>query len=123
MPHPLTLSVLLLSLLATSPPLGAEEQTYRLVIRFTSIGEGTDGAAMEEVFRIVAQHERALGVPLRHHRASWGREGEFDACYPLERLSETDRQALITELRTTVRSERVDIEEDFPCSWTGAEER
>lgn len=116
MSRPFAASALLLALLPAFPALCAEAPTYPLVVRFASIGAGTDGAAEGEVLRIIARHGRALGVPLRHHRTPWGREGEFDACYPLEGLSEADRQALVAELRATVRSERVSVEEDFPCS-------
>lgn len=60
----------------------------RLMVSFTSIGEGVDGAAGEKLMQLIKQHEDAYGKPLRYDRFQRGREGEYVMCFKM--LKESD---------------------------------
>lgn len=62
---------------------------YRLVIAFTSRGEGVDGVAGDKLLQLIREHESTFGKPLRYDRFQRGREGEYTLCFKM--LSETEK--------------------------------
>jgi hypothetical protein len=90
--------------------------TCRLIISFTSIGTGTDGAAIEAVENYITEYNKANNVSLAVEKYPWGREGEKDYCLLLTELSSDKQAAFIQGIREQVKkSTRVFIKENEVC--------
>lgn len=91
---------------------------YRLIISFTSIGTGTDGAAIEAVENYIIEYNKANKVSLAVEKYPWGREGEKDYCLPLTEISSDKQVAFIQGIREQVKkSTRVFIKENEVCKY------
>jgi hypothetical protein len=88
------------------------EKTYHMVIRFISIGGGTDGEAEAKLNDIIKEYPRTS--ILRRH---WGKEGEENVCLDLAELEESARADLIGKIDGALSgNERVQIARDQACS-------
>ena len=66
-----------------NPRVDLPDSMYRVIVSFISIGEGTDGKAMEQLNQIIDQHQKDFGMPVAKEEIRWGREGEIDVCFKL----------------------------------------
>lgn len=66
-----------------NPRIDLPDSVYRVIVSFISIGEGTDGKAMEQLNQIIDQHQKDFGMPVAKEEIRWGREGEVDVCFKL----------------------------------------
>lgn len=101
------------------PPVAGK--TYDLVVKFRSVGQGTDRDARSRLDAIFD------GIPdLGRAHGRWGREGEVDECADLDRLAPGDRTALLAKVRAAMQSgKNVDVLEHHACEhdFSVAEER
>lgn len=85
------------------------EASYRLMVSFTSIGEGVDGAAGEKLMEIITQHETTYGMPLRYDRFQRGREGEYVMCFQLLNENEKARNNFIDKVKEALGKNKLVI--------------
>jgi hypothetical protein len=55
-------------------------EIYRLVLSFYSIGEGTDGAAIDNFNHFISNFQNSQPNIISVEETPWGREGEIDYC-------------------------------------------
>lgn len=67
------------------------EEIYAFTASFYSIGEGTDGPAINNFREYIAAFNSSEKVNLSYESNAWGREGEIDFCFLLEELSAKQR--------------------------------
>jgi hypothetical protein len=77
----------------------SQDEKYRLVISFISIGEGTDPTAREKLNEILASWSQKAGKEIVMESHPWGREGEVDFCFHLNELSGQDQALMVREIR------------------------
>ncbi|MFW5877270.1 MAG: hypothetical protein ACOCXM_11080 [Myxococcota bacterium] len=87
---------------APRPLQRAAPDRHPLVVQFTSVGAGTDRDALRRLEALIREHEAAWGTKIAHRKRRWGREGESDHCFPLDTLSEAQKQELIRRIRAEV---------------------
>ena len=76
---------------------------------------GPDRVAVAQVSAIVAKYEMQMSKPIASKRIPWGWEGEFVVCFPLPELSVAVQAAFVDDVKTTIRSHMVKIEENVIC--------
>lgn len=83
---------------AEAPPKVEEpiKIVYALNVSFYSIGEGTDGAAINSFKQYLETFNKSEQVSLAYEMNAWGREGEVDYCFMLEELSGKQRDKFIS---------------------------
>jgi len=106
---------LLLALLAATG-YTAEEETYRVVIKFGSVCCGIDMDLKDRISRLLSERGERTGKPLDRHMVSWGEEGEFNLCLKLDELSVSEQKELTERLQLMIgKSELVKLEENIIC--------
>lgn len=73
--------------------------TYRLIVSFISIGEGTDPEAKNIMDGIVNKWSAEAGNSINADPIPWGREGEVDYCFNLNELSAKDQARMARDMR------------------------
>lgn len=97
-------------------PAPSRHTTHRVVVSFTSIGTGIDGAARDQLLEILDRWRIAKGHELETERRRWGKEGETDVCVTLDELSDAERGKFLGEVRAVAgKSDRVQITESATC--------
>ncbi len=91
----------------------------RLIVRFGSICCGTDENAVTQIAEIISKYERQITKPIVSQKVHWGFEGEFTLCFTLTELSAPMQDAFVSDVRTTVTSSRVKIEENIGSGCSG----
>ena len=90
--------------------------TWRLVVSFISIGEGTDQQARSKLDSYVEQFGHMIGAEIINTRIPWGREGESDNCFKLENLNPGFQEKFIAGLRELFQENTlVQIAENQPA--------
>lgn len=101
--------------LSTSAPIIIEEDadanatSFRLMVSFTSIGEGVDAAAGDKLIEIIKQHELEFGMPLRYDRFQRGREGEYVMCFKLLNGDEKSKNNFIDKVKEALGKNKLVI--------------
>lgn len=67
------------------------DEIYAFTASFYSIGEGTDGPAINNFREYITSFNNSEKVNLAYESNAWGREGEIDFCFMLEELSAKQR--------------------------------
>jgi hypothetical protein len=70
-----------------------------LIVSFISVGTGTDYKAKEKLEAYVKEFENDHHVKLEVSIKHWGREGETDYIYSLQKLSRKDCKVFIEEIK------------------------
>lgn len=100
-------------------PQSGQNTTYRLIISFISIGEGTDPDAKQILFAALSDWQRdkmTEGNKINFDIVSWGREGEVDYCFSLKELNENEQKLLINDLKERLKGhELIQFTENEPC--------
>lgn len=87
--------------------------TYRFIVSFYSIGTGTNGAAIQQLDEFVKKYEAKNKVAVPYVPVRWGREGEVDYCFKLDKLNVQQQAAFITETKTLLKgAEHVNYKEN-----------
>jgi hypothetical protein len=108
-----------LSIAQQSYPQTATAQS-RLIISFSSPGNGIDYKAKKEIDERISSYEKEKGVPLAKEEIHWGREGELDYCFKLVELSKEDQEEFVSRIKSSVKkSKRTGIVENAPCRSKG----
>lgn len=84
------------SKLETAEKLELVQDAYALTLSFYSIGEGSDGAAINSFKQYLETFNKSEQVSLAYEMNAWGREGEVDYCFMLEELSGDQRDKFIS---------------------------
>ena len=72
----------------------AEITTYYFTVSFVSIGEGIDINAKKNFDDFITYFEENKDIELDFEMISWGREGEVDYCFQLDKSASTHTQFL-----------------------------
>ena len=92
-----------------------DDNTYRLVVDFYSIGAGIDGAALDKFQGLLDGRSRKL----TYDKMRWGREGECDYCLRLNELGKKEQEDFVSEVKKLLASSQlVHIEENKTCKGT-----
>lgn len=73
----------------------SSEQTYRIIVSFTSKGAGTSAEKREAFLKYVASHPKKPA----YKEVLWGREGETDYCLTLSELSKKEQVAFVEDVK------------------------
>ena len=73
----------------------ASEQTYRIIVSFTSKGAGTSAEKREAFLKYVESHPKKPA----YKEVLWGREGETDYCLTLSELSKKEQITFVEEVK------------------------
>jgi len=110
------IGLLAVALAAALTNAGAEEETYRVVVRFGSGCCGPDAKAMDEVRRVLIDQSRALGRPFGEKWVRAGREGEQNLCLSLPGIDRAKQAHVVRRLRSALQgSQNTTLEENAAC--------
>jgi hypothetical protein len=73
-----------------------------LVVSFQSACCGPDQDAIARVDHEIAEIERGHRVKLTYRKVYWGKEGEFDYCFDLAKVSKEVRRELVSNIKRQV---------------------
>ena len=95
----------------------SQNQNYRLIVSFISIGEGIDPKGREMLDNKVKSWDSEKGEPVQMEIVPWGREGEADFCFSLKELTPKEQEAFVKEIKTMYKDNSlVQITENQPCA-------
>lgn len=86
-----------------------QPDTFRVVISFISIGEGTDPEGPAKVERVLKSWENKKGTAVTYTVQPWGREGEADYNFTLRGMSAPDQQEFVKQLQSALKDEKLII--------------
>ena len=75
-------------------------QKEKLVVSFISIGTGIDYKAKDKLFSFVEEFQLQHKVKLDVSIKSWGREGEVDCSYELDKLTKKQCKVFIEKIES-----------------------
>jgi len=92
------------------------DNNYRLIVSFISIGEGTDIKAHENFDAFMSSWQTENNKTLVVDKVPWGREGEVDYCFKLNELDKDSQAKFVSKVQDAVKdSKLVQISENQPC--------
>jgi hypothetical protein len=92
------------------------DNNYRLIVSFISIGEGTDIKAHEKFDAFMSSWQTENNKTLVVEKVPWGREGEVDYCLKLNELDKDSQSKFVSQIQDAVKdSKLVQISENQPC--------
>lgn len=74
-------------------------ESFRLVISFISIGEGTDLNAATDLNSFISRFESQTGKSIAYIMIPWGREGEVDCCFEMNELDQITQSKFIADVK------------------------
>ena len=86
--------------------------TFRVVVSFISIGEGTDPEASAKLQAYLDKIGKDFGLHATNIRFAWGREGEIDNCFLLSDFNASQQTAFIKGLRDLFKGNSLVIIEE-----------
>jgi hypothetical protein len=94
----------------------ATDISYRLIISFISIGEGTDRNAKEIFDSFLNDWKTNQKKEINYETVHWGREGEVDYCFPLSGLNEAQQKQFVSGFREKFKGhDLIQFAENEPC--------
>lgn len=101
---------------ATETTSATAEQTYRLIVSYSSKGAGTNAEKREALLKYVESHPKK---PV-YKEVLWGREGETDYCFTLKELSKKEQASFVEDIKKMMAgSDRVLLSENAVCPHQG----
>jgi len=89
-----------------------QEDNYRLVIGFFSIGEGIDTKVHEVYKNFLTTYKK----PIAFEPTKWGREGEIDYCLKLNELTPVEQEEFVKKSKDLlIKSKLVHVNENAKC--------
>jgi hypothetical protein len=92
---------------AAPPRETAQPDTFRLVISFISIGEGTDPEGPAKVDKVLRTWERKNGQAAYYSVQPWGREGEADYNFTLRGMTIEQQAEFVKLLQSALKDEKL----------------
>jgi len=93
-----------------------DNSSYRLIVSFISIGEGTDRNGKEMLESFMNDWKTKQKKEVTYETIGWGREGEADFCFPLKELNEQEQKQFVSEIRGKFKGhDLVQFAENEPC--------
>jgi len=90
----------------------SRDDSFRLVVSFYSIGEGSDYKVKEEFEKFLNSYSKKIA----YEPTPWGREGEIDYCLKLNELSPTEQVDFVKKAKEVLhKSKLVHINENVKC--------
>lgn len=80
-----------------TPETQTQDNKYRYIVSFYSIGTGVNGAAVQQLEGFIKQFEATNKVSVPYVPVRWGREGEVDYCFKLNGMTAVQQVAFIKE--------------------------
>ncbi len=77
----------------------SQDNKFRLIVSFISIGEGTDPDARKIMDGVIEKWNKKSGKTIEMESMPWGREGEVDFCFRLSELSSADQATFVQEMK------------------------
>lgn len=84
-----------------------QDNKYRLIVSFISIGEGTDPDARKVMDGVIENWNQKTGKTIAMEPMPWGREGEVDFCFRLAELSSEDQVSFISEMKKAMEGRKL----------------
>jgi hypothetical protein len=97
-------------------PAIASGHQYRLVVKFASQCCGTDIASAQQLSDVISEFEKKLSIKLAFEHVWWGKEGEYNQCFKLEGMNDKMKAVFIAQVKSSITSKLVRIEENIACS-------
>ena len=92
------------------------ETTYRFIVSFYSIGEGTEQKQIEKLEGFLYQYRQKNKKTIPVQKTFWGREGELDFCISLKEISLSDQLVFIQDCKNELKTAKwVHFIENSPC--------
>lgn len=101
-----------------SAPAAAEPApiVYRFLVSFFSEASGPDNEGMNAFKQWVVNYGNSLKMTIAYDEIKWGREGETEICFLLDKLSAEQQVAFINAANEQLKSaKRVNVYENQPC--------
>ncbi len=93
----------------------AQKQKKILIVSFISIGTGIDYKAKDRLFSFLEEYQLQHKVKLDVAIKSWGREGEVDCTYDLDKLTKKQYKVFVGEIETMfIKNNLVKISHNSP---------
>ena len=92
---------------AAPPREAAQPDTFRVVISFISIGEGTDPEGPAKVENLLKSWERRYGEKVAYTVQPWGREGESDYNFTLRGMNSGKQEEFVKQLQSALKDEKL----------------
>jgi hypothetical protein len=94
----------------------SKDTSYRLIVLFVSIGEGTDRDGKKILDSFLNDWKTKLKKEINYETVGWGREGEVDFCFPLHELNEKQQNQFVREIKEKFNGHSlVQFTENEPC--------
>ena len=90
---------------------GAADEKYRLIISFTSIGEGINTDVKEKFEKFAT----TFSPKVNFETVKWGREGETDYCFNLKELSTLQQEEFVRKSKE-IATKKVNLKENEKCT-------
>ncbi len=81
-----------------------QENTYDVIISFTSKAAGIDNSIKNKVDAIIADFNAKNGNKIEPEIVPWGREGEIDYLFLTKNLSTTEKKSFIAQVKESLGS-------------------
>lgn len=92
---------------------GKEDNKYRYIVSFYSIGTGVNGAAIQQLEGFIKQFETKNKVSVPYVPVRWGREGEVDYCFKLNGMTAVQQVSFIKESQELLKgAEHINYKEN-----------
>ena len=94
----------------------ATDISYRFIVSFISIGEGTDRNAKEIFDSFLNDWKTNQKKEINYETVQWGREGEVDFCFPLSELTDGQQKQFVGGIREKFKGhDLIQFAENEPC--------
>ncbi|NVO03178.1 MAG: hypothetical protein HXX09_10815 [Bacteroidetes bacterium] len=94
-----------------------DENTYRFVVSFISIGEGIDTKLNEDFTKLMADTEGKTKKKMNAENYSRGREGEIQYCLKLNDYTTKEKDTFLKEIKSLIGdSKLVILTENCACT-------
>lgn len=87
-----------------APETQAQDNKYRYIVSFYSIGTGVNGAAIQQLEGFIKQFETKNKVSVPYVPVRWGREGEVDYCFKLNGMTAVQQVSFIKESQELLKA-------------------
>lgn len=94
----------------------ATDDTYRLIVSFTSKGAGVDAKTLAALESLVTTFSNKDGFLVKYDKITWGREGEFDYCFKMAGMKASKQDEFVKAVKNVTKdSPQVFITENAVC--------
>jgi len=96
-----------------TPEAQTQDNKYRYIVSFYSIGTGVNGKAVQQLEAFIKQFETKNKVSVPYVPVRWGREGEVDYCFKLNGMTAVQQVSFIKESQELLKgAEHINYKEN-----------